>query len=96
MKKNITLILLIATILLTAALSLANMQLVKVNYLFGHFRIPLILLILFSVLLGFVIQLLISLPKSFAHRQQMSQLKKQLHENHQATVEQIKSDKDTN
>lgn len=94
MKKNITLILLIALILLTATLSLANMQLVEVNYLFGRFEMPLILLILLSVLLGFVIQMLMSLPKGFAHRQQLSQLKKQLQDRHQIPVEKEKAEQD--
>lgn len=78
MKKNITIILLLLIILLTASLSLANMQPVVVNYLFGTFKIPLILLILLSVFLGFVSHLLISLPKGLTHRQQVNQLKKQL------------------
>lgn len=80
------------TILLTATLSLANMQHVEVNYLFGQFRMPLILLILLSVLLGFLIQLLISLPKGFAQRHQLNQLKKQL----QASQERLDKSNTTN
>ena len=79
MKKNITLILLFIVVLLTATLSLANMQPVVVNYLFGSFRTPLILLILMSVALGFLIQSLISLPKHFSMRQEVNHMKKELH-----------------
>ncbi|WP_447454808.1 LapA family protein [Streptococcus fryi] len=78
MKKNITLILLFIVILLTATLSLANMQPVVVNYLFGSFKTPLILLILMSVALGFLIQSLISLPKHFSMRQEINHMKKEL------------------
>lgn len=66
------------TILVTAALALANRQYVAVNYLFGSFRTPLILLILTSVLLGMAIQFLLSFPKNMANARQLKQIRREM------------------
>ncbi|MET3556985.1 putative integral membrane protein [Streptococcus rupicaprae] len=78
MKKNLTIILLILTIITTAALALANRQYVEVNYLFGYFRMPLILLILVSVALGMLIQFLLAFPKNMANARQLKHIKREM------------------
>lgn len=63
MRKNLTVGLLITAVALTAVLSITNIQTVTVNYLFGTFKLPLILLILMSVGLGMLIQFLLGFLK---------------------------------
>lgn len=77
MKKNLTVIFLVIAIGLTAVLSITNMQSVTVNYLFGTFKLPLILLILVSVFLGMLIQFLLSFFKNMNLRQEIKKLKAQ-------------------
>lgn len=75
MRKNLTVGLLVAAVGLTAVLSIANIQAVTVNYLFGTFKLPLILLILISVALGMLIQFLLGFFKNMSLRQEIKKLK---------------------
>lgn len=74
MRKNLTVGLLITAVALTAVLSIANIQTVTVNYLFGTFKLPLILLILMSVGLGMLIQFLLGFFKNMSLRQEIKKL----------------------
>ncbi|MGT2895631.1 LapA family protein [Streptococcus entericus] len=76
MKKQLNLWLLLALMVLTTVLALVNRQEVVVNYLFGRFRMPLILVILGSVLVGFIGQYLLGLSKQMTLKQQLKQLTK--------------------
>ncbi|MFA9413094.1 MULTISPECIES: lipopolysaccharide assembly LapA domain-containing protein [unclassified Streptococcus] len=76
MKKQVNLWLLLALMVLTTVLALVNRQEVVVNYLFGRFRMPLILVILGSVLVGFIGQYLLGLSKQMTLKQQLKQLVK--------------------
>ncbi|GGE29240.1 lipopolysaccharide assembly protein LapA domain-containing protein [Streptococcus himalayensis] len=78
MKNYIRYILLLVTILLIAGLSVANFETVQVNYLFGEFKLPLIILILLSVLLGSLGTFLISMPKNFSLQQKLKKTQKEL------------------
>ncbi|MGV3030312.1 LapA family protein [Streptococcus suis] len=80
MKKKLSLIGLLVIIILTVVLSLANQQVVKVNYIFGYFRLPLILVILGSVFLGLVIQYLLGMAKNMGLKSEIKSLKKQARE----------------
>lgn len=80
MKKKLSLIGLLVIIILTVVLSLANQQVVKVNYIFGYFRMPLILVILGSVFLGLVIQYLLGMAKNMGLKSEIKSLKKQARE----------------
>ena len=80
MKKKLSLIDLLVIIVLTVVLSLANQQVVKVNYIFGYFRMPLILVILGSVFLGLVIQYLLGMAKNMGLKSEIKSLKKQARE----------------
>ncbi|WP_161980388.1 lipopolysaccharide assembly protein LapA domain-containing protein [Streptococcus sp. S784/96/1] len=77
MRKNVTAGLLVASVGLTALLSIANIQSVTVNYLFGTFKLPLILLILLSVGLGMFIQFLLGFFKNMSLRQEIKKLKEE-------------------
>lgn len=84
MRQKLHYITVLLLILLIAGLSLANMEKVKVSYLFGHFQLPLIILILSSVLLGAVIASLISLGRHWTIKAELKQARKEL-EQHQQT-----------
>ncbi|HFR3771084.1 TPA: lipopolysaccharide assembly LapA domain-containing protein [Streptococcus suis] len=88
MKKKLSLIGLLVIIVLTVVLSLANQQVVKVNYIFGYFRLPLILVILGSVFLGLVIQYLLGMAKNMGLKSEIKSLKKQARE--QAELEEVR------
>lgn len=77
MRKNIYTILTLILVIATAALSLANRQNVTVSYIFGDFQLPLILLILASVLIGFIINLLLGISRGMNHRHQVKTLTKE-------------------
>lgn len=78
MKKQLTIAATIALVMVTIVLSLANRQDVVVNYLFGRFRLPLILVIVGSVLVGFMIQYLLGLVKIVSLKNQLKTLRKEL------------------
>lgn len=59
LKGNVRYITILLSILFIAVISLANMQEVTVNLLLIHFRLPLILLILLSLLVGALMSILI-------------------------------------
>lgn len=59
LKGNVRYITILLSILFIAVISLANMQEVTVNLLLIHFRLPLILLILLSLLVGALMSMLI-------------------------------------
>lgn len=80
MKQRLSLIGLLLVIILTVVLSLANRQEVVVNYLFGQFRMPLILVMIGSLLLGMVSQYLLSLTKHLTLKSEIKSLKKELSE----------------
>lgn len=78
MKKQLTIAATIALVMVTIVLSLANRQDVVVNYLFGRFRLPLILVIVGSVSVGFMIQYLLGLVKIVSLKNQLKTLRKEL------------------
>lgn len=80
MKQRLSLIGLLLVIILTVVLSLANRQEVVVNYLFGQFRMPLILVMIGSLLLGMVCQYLLGLTKHLTLKSEIKSLKKELSE----------------
>ncbi|MBF0776921.1 hypothetical protein BVE84_08370 [Streptococcus azizii] len=84
MRQKLHYITVLLLILLISCLALANMEKVKVSYLFGHFQLPLIILILSSVLLGAVIASLISLGRHWTIKAELKQARKEL-EQHQQT-----------
>ena len=73
MKEKLHYILLLITILLVASISLANMQSVNVS-----FKLPLIILILVSVLLGSVTTFLIGMLKNFSLKKELKKTKEAL------------------
>lgn len=75
MRKSLIVALLVITIGLTAVLSIANMQSVTVNYLFGTFQLPLILLLLASVVIGMLLQFLLGFFKNMSLRNEIKNLK---------------------
>ena len=78
MKEKLHYILLLITILLVASISLANMQSVNVSFILFNFKLPLIILILVSVLLGSVTTFLISMPKNFSLKNELKKTKEAL------------------
>ncbi|MGT2828252.1 lipopolysaccharide assembly protein LapA domain-containing protein [Streptococcus hillyeri] len=93
MRKNVTVGLLVASVGLTALLSIANIQSVTVNYLFGTFKLPLILLILLSVGLGMFIQFLLGFFKNMSLRQEIKNLKLN-HKGQEETVLEARKESD--
>ncbi len=82
MKEKLHYILLLITILLVAGISLANMQSVNVSFILFSFKIPLIILILISVLLGSITTFLISMLKNFSLKKELKETKKVLENSH--------------
>ncbi|MDO4668034.1 MAG: LapA family protein [Streptococcus sp.] len=80
LKKRIIYILLLIVILLITVIALVNMQSVTVNLLIVEIKLPLIILIVLSLLLGSFISFLISIPKNFSIRKELGQAKKELNE----------------
>ena len=78
MKEKLHYILLLITILLVASISLANMQSVNVSFILFSFKLPLIILILVSVLLGSITTFLISMPKNFSLKNNLKETKEAL------------------
>ena len=82
MKEKLHYILLLITILLVAGISLANMQRVNVSFILFSFKLPLIILILISVLLGSITTFLISMVKNFSLKKELKETKKVLENSH--------------
>ena len=78
MKEKLHYILLLITVLLVAGISLANMKSVNVSFILFSFKLPLIILILVSVLLGSVTTFLISMPKNFSLKNELKKTKEAL------------------
>ena len=79
-KRNLHYIALLLSILLIAGISLANMQTVTVNFLFVQFKVPLIILILLSVLLGALVITMVNFSKGFYQKKELKSTQKQLDE----------------
>ena len=75
-------ILLLIAILLVAGISLANMQSVNVSFILFSFKLPLIIVILVSVLLGSVTTFLVSMVKNFSLKKELKKSKKVLENSH--------------
>ena len=82
MKEKLHYILLLITILLVASISLANMQSVNISFILFSFKLPLIILILISVLLGSVTTFLISMVKNFSLKKELKKTKEVLENSH--------------
>ena len=82
MKEKLHYILLLITVLLVAGISLANMQSFKVCFILFSFKLPLIILILISVLLGSVTTFLISMVKNFSLKKELKKTKEVLENSH--------------
>ncbi|EQM96716.1 MULTISPECIES: lipopolysaccharide assembly protein LapA domain-containing protein [Streptococcus] len=82
MKEKLHYILLLITVLLVAGISLANMQSVNVSFILFSFKLPLIILILISVLLGSITTFLISMVKNFSLKKELKETKKVLENSH--------------
>ena len=78
MKEKLHYILLLITVLLVAGISLTNMQSVNVSFILFSFKLPLIILILISVLLGSVTTFLISMVKNFSLKKDLKKTKEVL------------------
>ena len=81
MKEKLHYILLLITVLLVAGISLANMQSVNVSFILFSFKLPLIILILISVLLGSITTFL-SMVKNFSLKKELKETKKVLENSH--------------
>ena len=82
MKEKLHYILLLITVLLVAGISLAKMQSVNVSFILFSFKLPLIILILISVLLGSVTTFLISMVKNFSLKKELKKTKEVLEKSH--------------
>ena len=82
MKEKLHYILLLITVLLVAGISLTNMQSVNVSFILFSFKLPLIILILISVLLGSVTTFLISMVKNFSLKKELKKTKEVLEHSH--------------
>lgn len=78
MKMQWSLILSILFAIIIAFFAILNVESVQVNYLFGKAHLPLILVILFTALLGAAISGLIAMFKSIHANRQISELKKEM------------------
>ena len=78
MKEKLHYILLLITVLLVAGISLGNMQSVNVSFILFSFKLPLIILILVSVLLGSITTFLISMSKNFSLKKELKKTKESL------------------
>ena len=82
MKEKLHYILLLITVLLVAGISLANMQSVNVSFILFSFKLPLIIVILCSVLLGSITTFLVSMVKNFSLKKELKKSKKVLENSH--------------
>ncbi len=82
MKIKLHYILLLIAILLVAGIPLANMQSVNVSFILFSFKLPLIIVILCSVLLGSITTFLVSMVKNFSLKKELKKSKKVLENSH--------------
>lgn len=73
-----SLILSIVFAIIIAVFAILNIESVQVNYLFGKAHLPLILVILFTALLGAAISGFIAMFRSIRTNRQISDLKKEM------------------
>lgn len=78
MKLQWSLILSILFAIIIAVFAIFNVESVKVNYLFGEAHLPLILVILFTALLGAAISGFIAMFKAIHANRQINELKKEM------------------
>lgn len=77
-KMQWSLILSIVFAIIIAVFAILNIESVQVNYLFGKAHLPLILVILFTALLGAAISGFIAMFRSIRTNRQISDLKKEM------------------
>ena len=82
MKEKLHYILILITVLLVAGIYLDNIQTVNVSFILFSFKLPLIILILISVLLGSVTTFLISMVKNFSLKKELKKTKEVLENSH--------------
>lgn len=78
MKKKLSLIGIILILLLVAIFSISNMQRVAVNFLVAEVKVPLVILIILSILIGVIIAMLFSASASLKHKKQIKNLNHQV------------------
>ena len=78
MKKKLSLIGVIVLLLIVAIFSISNMQSVSVNFFVAKVKIPLVILIIISILIGVIIAMLFSVSSSFKHKKQIKNLNSQV------------------
>ncbi|WP_432358439.1 LapA family protein [Sporosarcina sp. UB5] len=78
MKMQWSLLLSILFAIIIAVFAILNIESVQVNYLFGKAQLPLILVILFTALLGAAISGFLSMFKSIRANRQINMLKKDM------------------
>ena len=81
-KRKLQYVALLISVLLIAIISLANMQSVNVSFILFSFKLPLIILILISVLLGSITTFLISMVKNFSLKKELKKTKEILENSH--------------
>jgi lipopolysaccharide assembly protein A len=85
LKSQWSLILALIFALITAVFAVINVEQVQVNLLFGSVRLPLILLILGSVLLGGIIVGAFGLYRGYRQQREIKQLRTKLAQIEEAT-----------
>lgn len=75
MKGQSYVILAIILVIVVAIFAVTNVEVVEVNYLFWSGRLPLILIILFSVLMGGIITFAVGVRKMFRLQREVKKLK---------------------
>ncbi|MDW0112352.1 MULTISPECIES: LapA family protein [Sporosarcina] len=78
MKQQWAIILSILFAILIAFFAVLNVEPVRVNYLFGTAQLPLILIILFTALLGAAISGFMAMIKTIRMNRQINELKKEM------------------
>ncbi|MCM3743449.1 lipopolysaccharide assembly protein LapA domain-containing protein [Sporosarcina luteola] len=78
MKMQWSLILSILFAIIIAVFAILNIESVQVNYLFGKAHLPLILVILFTALLGAAISGFMAMFRSIHTNRQINELKKEM------------------
>lgn len=79
MLKLIKVLILLAVLFLGIILALHNAQSVDVNYLLGHAKLSLILLIWIALVVGFAIGLGLSLSRSVGMRGRLRKMRRRVH-----------------
>ncbi|MDN4607112.1 LapA family protein [Sporosarcina highlanderae] len=78
MKMQWSLIVSLLFAIIIALFAILNVESVRVNYLFGEANLPLILVILFTALLGAAISGFIAMFRSITANRQINELKKEM------------------